>query len=58
MEIFGEKMIIRAKILHEKILTNGTPENIDITFFFFFFTIQICKIKFYSKLERRKFPFF
>lgn len=57
MEIFEEKMIIRAKILHEKILTNGTPENIDITFFFFF-TIQICKIKFYSKLERRKFPFF
>lgn len=24
----------------------------------FFFAIQICKIKFYSKLKRRKFPFF
>lgn len=50
-------MIIRAKILHEKILTNCTPENIDITILFFF-AIQICKIKFYSKLKRRKFPFF
>lgn len=51
-------MIIHAKILDEKILTNGTSQNIDITIFFFFFTIQICKIKFYSKFQKRKFPFF
>lgn len=37
MEILGEKMIIHAKILHEKILTNSTSQNIDITIFFFFF---------------------
>lgn len=43
MEIFREKMIIRAKILHEKILTNGTPENIDITFFFFFLQFKFVK---------------
>lgn len=32
--------------------------KISILQSFFFFAIQICKIKFYSKLKRRKFPFF
>lgn len=43
MEIFEGKMIIHAKILDEKILTNGTSQNIDITIFFFFLQFKFVK---------------